>query len=316
MLVLVTGATGFLGRRVVPELQEHHHEVRCLVHTPGRERLFAARSVDVHYGNVLDPDALSGAFYDVEAVVHLVGIIRQRKKLTYNQINQQGVANVVAAAKAWGVKCIVLASAIGATGDRAFPYLYSKWLGEQEVLKSGLPYTILQSSIMFGAGDEFLNTIAGMVRTFPLVPVVGSGRNRLQPIAVEDMARCIALAVDREDLRGKTVELGGPRQLSYNEIVAIVARALEKRRLRFHLPLWLMYILTATMQAVLPRPPVTTDKLRMLPIRNVAEPDVVENTFGFTPRSLEGNIDYVKSVGIRDGINILTGYMPAHIRDH
>ena len=91
-------------------------------------------------------------------------------------------------------------------------------------MNSGIPYSIIQSSIMFGAGDEFLNTVAGLVRVLPLVPVVGSGRNRLQPIAVEDMARCIALIVDREDVKGKTIEVGGPRQVSYNEIVAIVAR--------------------------------------------------------------------------------------------
>ena len=316
MLVLVTGATGFLGRRVVPELQEHRHQVRCLVHTPGRERVFSPRSVDVHYGSVTDPDALAAAFYDVDAVVHLVGIIRRRKRLTYDQINLQGVANVLAAAKERRVKHFVLVSAVGATGNRAYPYLYSKWQGEQQVIKSGLPYTIIRPSVIFGAGDEFLNVIAGLVRVFPLVPVVGPGRNRLQPIAVEDIARCIALAVDREDLKGKIIELGGPRQLSYNEIVAEVARALGKRRLRVHLPVWLTYVLAAAAQRVLPRPPVTTDQLRLLPVRNVAEPEVVDKTFGFTPRELEGNIDYVRSVGVRDGINILTGYMPPRIRDH
>ena len=316
MQVLVTGATGFLGRRVVPELQEHHHQVRCLVHTPGRERVFAPRSVDIHYGSVLDSNALAAAFYDVEAVVHLVGIIRRRRGLTYDLINRQGVANVVAAAKESGVKHFVLVSAIGAADNRSYSYLYSKWQGEQEVVKSGLSYTIIQSSIMFGAGDEFLNTVAGLVRVFPLVPVVGSGRNRLQPIAVEDMARCIALAVDREDMKGKTIEVGGPRQVSYNEIVAIVARTIGKRRLRVHFPVWLVYGLAKAAQGLVPRAPVTTDQLRMLPIRNVAEPDVVERTFGFTPRVLEGNIDYVRSVGLRDGIDILTGYMPSRIRDH
>ncbi len=316
MQVLVTGATGFLGRRVVPELQEHHHQVRCLVHTPGRERVFTPRSVDIHYGSVLDSNALAAAFYDVEAVVHLVGIIRRRRGLTYDLINRQGVANVLAAAKESGVKHFVLVSAIGAADNRSYPYLYSKWQGEQEVVKSGLSYTIIQSSIMFGAGDEFLNTVAGLVRIFPLVPVVGSGRNRLQPIAVEDMARCIALAVDREDMKGKTIEVGGPRQVSYNEIVATVARTIGKRRLRIHFPVWLVYGLAKAAQDLVPRAPVTTDQLRMLPIRNVAEPDVVERTFGFTPRVLEGNIDYVRSVGLRDGIDILTGYMPSRIRDH
>ena len=316
MLVLVTGATGFLGRRVVPELQEHHHQVRCLVHTPGRERVFPPRSVDIHYGSVLDPEVLSGAFYDVEAVVHLVGIIRRRKGLTYDQVNRQGVANVVAAAKENRVKHFLSVSAIGASSDGAYPYLYSKWQGEQEVVKSGLPFTIIQSSLMFGAGDEFMNPIASLVRVLPIVPVVGSGKNRLQPIAVEDMARCIAQAVDREDLKGKTVELGGPHQLSYNEIVSIVARTMGKRRLRFHLPVSLAYIMTAGMQAILPRPPATTDQLRLLPIRNVAEEGVVDDVFGFTPRPVEGNIEYVKSVSIRDGLNILSGFMPSHIRDH
>lgn len=316
MLVLVTGATGFLGRRVVPVLKEHRHQVRCLVHTPGRERIFAPRSVDIYYGSVLDPDALSGACYDVEAVVHLVGVIRQQRRMTYDQINHQGLANVIAAAKEHRVKHFLLVSAIGASNDRSFPYLYSKWQGEQVLANSGLPYTIIQSSIMFGAGDEFLNTIAGMTRVLPIVPVVGSGRNRLQPLAVEDMARCIALALDREDLKGKIIELGGPQQISYNEIVAIVARTLGKRRLRLHLPVWMMYIMALAMESVMHRPPVTSGQLRMLPIRNVGEPGAVEDTFGFTPRMVEGNIDYVKSVGLRDGLNILSGYMPAHIRDH
>ena len=315
MLVLVTGATGFLGRRVVAELQERHHEVRCLVRTPGRERVFPPRSVDVQYGNVLEPEALARAFHGVEAVVHLVGIIRRRKRLNYDQVNRQGVANVAAAAKQAGVKQFVLVSAIGATNNRSYPYLFSKWQGEQEVAASGLPYTIIQSSIMFGEGDEFLNTIAAMVRVAPVAPVVGSGRNRLQPIAVEDMARCVATSVDREDLKGKTIEVGGPQQLSYNEILAIVARTLRKRVFRLHIPVWIMYILAVGMR-VLPRPPLTIDQLRLLPIRNVAEPDVVEKNFGFTPRFMEGNIDYVRSVGVRDGLSILSGEMPSHIRDH
>ncbi len=315
MLVLVTGATGFLGRRVVPELQEHRHQVRCLVRTPGRERVFPPRSVDVQYGNVLEPEALARAFHGVEAVVHLVGIIRRRKRLTYDQVNRQGVANVVAAAKQAGVKQFVLVSAIGATNNRSYPYLFSKWQGEQEVTAGGLPHTIIQSSIMFGEGDEFLNTIAAMVRVAPLAPVVGSGRNLFQPIAVEDMARCIATSVDRDDLKGKTIQIGGPQQLSYNEILAIVARTLGKRVLRLHIPVWIMYALASAMQ-VLPRPPLTIDQLRLLPIRNVAEPDAVEKNFGFTPRCMEGNIDYVRSLGVRDGLSILLGEMPRHIRDH
>ena len=315
MLVLVTGATGFLGRRVVPALLERHHQVRCLVHTPGRERVFPPRTVDIQYGDVLDPDAVAAAFNGVDAVVHLVGTIRRGKRNTYDQVNRQGVANVVAAANEARVKHLVFVSVIGATDNTSYPYLYSKWQGEQMVVKSGLPYTVIQSSIIFGAGDEFLNTIAAMVKSLPVLTVAGSGKNRLQPIDVGDLARCIATAVDREELKGKTIELGGPQQLSFNEILTIVARTMGKRRLRIHVPVWLTFLATWAMQ-VLPRPPLTLDQLRLLPIRNVAEPDSVEDNFDFTPKTVEGNIDYVRMLTTRDAVSILSGEMPNRIRDH
>ena len=315
MLVLVTGATGFLGRRVVPELQRRQHEVRCLVHAPGRERVFSPRSVDVRYGSVTDPQAVTTALEGVDAVVHLAAMFRRQRGTTYDQINRQGVANVVAAAKQARVNHFVQVSAIGASNNTKYPYLHSKWQGEQEVVHSGLSYTILQSSVMFGEGDEFLNVIAAMIRVSPLVPVVGSGRNRLQPVAAEDMAHCVALAVDRSDLKGRTVEVGGPQQLTYNEVVGAVAGTMGRRALRLHLPVWLLYMAAKGMQ-LMPRPPVTTDQLRLLPVRNVVEADAVEKSFGFTPRPLEGNIDYVRSVTTLDAINILTGSMPTHIRDH
>lgn len=305
-----------MGRQVVRELLDRDYEVRCLVHTPGRERLFSDRVVDVVVGSIVDPDTLAPAFQDVEAVIHLVAIIRQRKGTTFDQINRQGAANVVAAAKTNGVNHFLHVSAIGATNNPTYPYLYSKWLGEQEVINSGLPYTILRPSLIFGEGDEFLNTLAGLVRVFPLVPVAGPGQNRFQPIAVIDVARCVALALGRDDLKGKTIEIGGPQQISYNSLVDIVTRTLGKRRLRFHIPVWLMHLNVAIMQKVQPRPPVTTEQLRMLPIPNVAQLGTVEQTFGFTPCPLEGNIDFVKSVSLTDGLKIIAGFMPSHIRDH
>ena len=316
MLVLVTGATGFLGRRVVRELQERRHNVRCLVHTPGGERLFSAPTPDIYYGNVTDTEALAEAAIGVDIVIHLVAIIRQRRRITFETINHQGTANVLAAAKRSGVKHFIHVSAAGVTNDVQFRYLYSKWQGEQEVINSGLPYTILRPTLMFGPGDEFLNTLAGLARISPLLPVAGPGRNRYQPIAVEDVARCLALSVDRQDLKGKTLDIGGPDQLSYNEIVSIVIRTLGKRCWRLHVPMWLMQLATLWLQLVQPRPAVTVDQLRMLGIRNVAETGMVEQTFGFTPRTVEGNIDFVRSVTVADGWKIAMGIPPARVRGH
>jgi NADH dehydrogenase len=317
MVALVTGATGFLGRRVVHELLEHNYEVRCLVHSPGRERIFPPRSVDVRYGSVTDPDALTSAFQGVDLVVHLVAVIRQRRGATFSQINHQGTANVVEAAKQAGsLRHFVKVSVIGAANNRRYPYLYSKWQAEQEVINSGLPYTILRPSLIFGEGDEFINTLAALVMAFPLVPVVGLGRNRLQPIAAEDVAKCIVSTLARDDLKGRTIEIGGPEQLSYNQIVDLAARTMGKRRLKMHIPVFLMRLNVSLMELMLPRPPITTEQLRMLQIRNVAEVSTVEETFGFTPRPLEGNIDFVNSMSLADAIKVTVGFMPSHIRDH
>ena len=316
MLVLVTGATGFVGRRVVRELQAHHHDVRCLVHTPGRERLFPDRSVEVHYGSIFDRPALTEAFYHVDAVIHLVGIIRETRSTSFDQVHREGLVNVITVASEANIKHLLHVSAIGATNNPEYAYLSSKWRGEQELIESGLPYTIFRPSVMFGEGDEFVNSLAGMLRSAPVMPIIGSGRNRFQPIAVEDVAKCLALSVGREDLKDRTIELGGPEQLSYNEMVSVVARTLGSRRLRIHVPVWMMYIAAAIMQRLLPRAPITTDQLRMVSLRNVAEPDVVENIFGFTPRTMEGNIDYATAVGFRDGVKMLLGSMPTRIRDH
>ena len=317
MTVLVTGATGFLGRRVVAKLLEHNYPVRCLVHSPGRERIFPPGAVDVYYGDIADGNALTSACRGVEQIVHLVAVIRERGSRSFDAVNRAGAANLVAAAQTAGsVQHFIQVSAVGASNDPTFRYLFSKWQGEQAVAASGLPYTILRPSLIFGEGDEFLNSLAALVRLFPLVPVAASGRNRLQPIYVDDVAQCIALTLGRQDLRGRAVDIGGPEQISYNDIVRTVARAMGKRRGRLHIPLWLMRLNVAAMQLIMPRPPLTTEMLKMLRVRNVAELGTVAETFGFTPRPLAGNIAFVQKVTFKDALKINLGSPPAHLRDH
>ena len=310
MVVLVTGSTGFLGRRVVRELLERGHEVRCLVHTPGRERIFAHREVEVQYGSIGDRTSLENAFYDVESVIHLVGGMRLSGSNSFDTVHREGTANVLAASKEVGARHFLHVSAIGAANAQAYRYLHTKWLGEQEVKNSGIHFTIFRPSILFGEGDQFLNVLAAMVRLSPFVPVIGSGKNRLQPLAADDLARCIAISLSREDLKGKTIDLGGTERLNYSELVIEVARAMGKRRMRFHVPVRLMRLVAAVCQGILPRTPVTTEQIKMLGIRNVAELGEVERVFGFTPKSMKGNIDYVNSLTFGDGVQMVLGGRP------
>ena len=307
MEVLVTGATGFLGRRVVPELLSRRHSVRCLIHSPGKERIFNHRDVEIHYGSILSSDALSAAMEGVQSVVHLVGIIRASRRMSFDLMHRQGTANVVEAAKGAGAREFIFVSALGACSNPEYPYLYSKKQAEAEVVESGLSYTILRPSVIFGDGDEFLTALAGLVRLGPLTPVIGGGNNRMQPVAVEDVVRCIGASVGNSLVKGKTIRLGGPDRLSYNDLLEEVALAMERRIRRIHIPTALAWPAVAILQNLLPRPPVTTAQLRMLGIRNLAEGHDMELEFGFTPKPLRGNIDFVNSVSSMEALRMTLG---------
>ncbi len=307
MLVLVTGATGFLGQRVVRQLLVRRHQVRCLIHSPGKERVFDHRAVEIHYGSIMNPDALKQALYDVQSVVHLVGTIRPGKGATFDGIHRQGTANMAAAAKEAGVRELIYVSALGATSDPSYPYFHSKRQAELEVTNSGLDYTILRPSVIFGEGDEFLTALAGLVRLGPVTPVIGGGKNRMQPVAADDVARCVAASVGDSTVKRKIINLGGPNRLSYNDLLDEVALAMGKRARRVHIPTPLVWPAVAVMERILPRVPVTTDQLKMLGIRNVSEGRSLEQSFGFTPKPLRGNINYVKEVTFGDALRMALG---------
>lgn len=307
MTVLVTGATGLLGRQVVQRLLDTDHEVRVMVRRPGSESVFATPPTDVCYGDVGNPDAIGEACRDVSEVIHLVAVIRGNPR-QLDAINRQGTANVVAAAKAAGsVRRFVHVSAVGAANNPRLRYLHSKWLGEQEVVNGGIPYVIIRPSLIFGPGDEFTTAVAALVRALPITPVIGSGHNRLQPIHVADVARCVAASVGG-NLRGNlAVDIGGPDQLSYNEIIGIVGETLGRRRFQFSVPLWTVRLPVALMEMLTPRPPINRAMLQLITLRNVAQPRSVEDAFGFRPRPIAGNIDHVKSITFPQAIRINLG---------
>ncbi len=313
MRVLVTGSTGFLGRRVVEVLHADGHELRCLVRTPGFEERFRSRDLDVHYGSVSDMAALRAAIYDLDAVVHLVAIIRERGTATFDTVNRQGTQNVAMAAAEAGVGHYVQVSAIGAHDQSPYPYLRSKGQGEAEVVASGIPYSIIRPSILFGQGDEFITTLAAIVKAFPVVPIIGTGSNLLHPISVEDVARCISILLRDEPTMGP-VEVGGPEHLSYLDVVRILCRTLNVTRAYLPVPPAFLQNSARIMEAIMPSPPATREQLRMAALPNVAEQDSVYQNFHFHPSTLEGNIDFIKSITRWDGLKVAAGIRPARLR--
>lgn len=315
-MILVTGAAGFVGRRVVSELASRGQTVRALVRTPSTASVLGESGAELVMGDLLNADSLRDACEGVERVVHLAAVIREQGDRTFRRVNYDGTVNLLEAATAAGVQRIVYASTIGASSEPELPYLYSRWMAEQEVVRSTLAHTMVRFSAGFGEGDEFFNVLAAQVKLFPLVPVAGDGSARFQPIAVEDVARCLVAAVEREDMAGQTIEVGGPEHYTYDEILDLIAETIGAKIVKVHVPPALMKPPIGFLETVTPRSPVTLEQLKMLNIDNVTSADSVQTAFGFTPRSLRDGLGYVRKLSLRDALKINLGFMPRHIRDH
>lgn len=314
--VLVTGSTGFIGRRVVRALADNGHSVRAAARSESRGAMFGDLGVEVVQADVLDAESLGRACERVDAVVHMVAVVRETGGLTFHRVNYEGTLNLLRAAEAAGAQRLVHASTIGASSDPAVPYLYSRWMAEQEIERSQIASTVLRFSVGFGEGDEFFNVLAALVKASPVVPIAGDGRARFQPIAADDAARCLAASVDDDGIAGRVLELGGPEHHTYDEMIDIISQTVGVRTAKVHVPLEVFAPIVSVMEALMPRPPVTSEQLKMLGIDNTAALDSVEASFGFTPRPMKGNIDYVKRMTYVDALKINLGIMPAQIRDH
>jgi len=312
-MILVTGATGYVGRNLVSRLVRRGDRVRCLVRQ-GSPKLGLLRdlSVELSYGDVTDESSLAQAMDGVDAVVHTVAIIREKGGQTYARINHQGTRNVVLAAQRAGVKRLVHVSAIGASNSPAYAYLYSKWLGEEEVKASEIPWVILRPSFLFEEGEEFFTTLACVVKALPVVPIIGNGKSLFQPIALSDVLRCIEAGLDSDIYNGRVIELGGPERISYEGIMDLVMETIGHRRPKVHIPTSLMRPLVALMDTLLPYPPVTRRQLAMLPLDNVPSGEPVEPTFGFLPRPLRGNLNYLRKITYREALATVLGFRAWH----
>lgn len=312
MTVLITGATGFIGRRVAAGLASRGTPVRALTRTSS----MAVQGVEPVSGDILDLPSLTKALRGVDSVIHLAAIIREHGGSTFQRVNYEGTRHVLEAARAAGVRRLVYASTIGATSDPSYRYLHSRWLAEQDVARAGIPFTILRFSVGFGEGDEFFNVLAAQVKLAPIVPVIGTGKARFQPIAADDVARCLIACLDRPELVDKTLEVGGPDHLTYDQMLDLVSQTVGAHTLKLHLPAGMAKPAVWAMERIMTRPPVTLEQLKMLRHDSVTGLDSVEKVFGFRPQPVKGNLDYIKRMGYLDALRINMGWMPRKVRDH
>jgi uncharacterized protein YbjT (DUF2867 family) len=240
-MLLLTGATGSIGSRLLPLLLEQGEEVRCLVREPRR---LGARRVDVQIalgdlGEMSDPYLVRQALRGVDRVIHLAASIRDQPPKQIEELNGLATVRLLRAAERSGVESFHFFSALDAQAAQRTRFFRAKWLAEQAVLSSPLPSTVFAPSIVYDHSDPWI-TLLRRFSFLPVLPVSGEGRARFQPIWAKDVAQCVvgALALERQGgERTRRYELAGPETLTYDQMSDLVSRVAGRPRPLVHLPL-------------------------------------------------------------------------------
>ena len=235
-MLLLTGATGSVGSRLLPLLLERGEDVRCLVREPRR---LGARRVDVQIalgdlGEMSDPYLVRQALRGVDTVIHLAATIRDQPPHRIEELNGLATVRLLRAAERSGVKRFVFFSALNASVAQRTRFFRAKWLAERAVASSPLETTIFAPSIVYDRSDPWV-TLLRRFSFLPVLPVSGEGRARFEPIWAQDAARCVVAALDRGD-RAR-YELAGPEVLSYDEMSDLVSQVAGRPRRLVHMPL-------------------------------------------------------------------------------
>jgi NADH dehydrogenase len=302
--VLVTGASGFVGSHMIPALLGAGHRVVALVRDDEGRRQVLGRlpeaqhaSVDVRLGDVTRPETLPAALTGVDAVLHLVALPRDWDHgATLRLVNTEGTRNVLKAAGEAGVRRFVHLGALAVVDDPALHYASSKAKAMALVRESGLDWTILAPSLLFGPRDGFFNILADLVRMSPgIVPVTGKGDARFQPLAIEDLGRAVVQVLGDAGSIGREYPLGGPRYWTYKEIMQEVLRGMGRKRALVPMPVPLIRLVAGTMEALRIKAfPVATDQLRQLKFDNIGPVDAVKTGLGWDPQPMEGRLTHLQ----------------------
>jgi len=293
MKVFLSGGTGFVGSHLRKALLDKGHQIRLLVHKSGGS---FGQGVEPVEGDITILETFADAVRGCDATINMVGIIREfpGRGITYGKLHLEATRNVTDAAEAAGVKRHLQMSALGTRADATSAYHRSKFRGEECVRASGLDWTIFRPSIIFGEKDAFVNKLAGFIRNFPAVPVIGDGAYRLQPISVIDVARCFVMALEMPETSGKTYELCGPDRFTYNDLLDTIGRVLGRPMVaKVTAPLALMKAIVPVFQRF-SFFPITMDQILMLVEENICD-GTWRGTFRFEPeRFADGIVRYLR----------------------
>jgi len=292
-MILVTGATGCIGRAVVERLVSSGHQVKCLFHWE-HEHL-CPRRVVITGGDVRNEDSIYEAITDggtCDTVVHLAYIRRETKADTLDEVNIAGTQNVISAMKRANIKRLIVVGCLGAESRSPYPLQRSLGKAEEIVRASGLNFTVLKSAVVYGEGDWLTSWLAGIATDFPFVmPLPHSGATKLQPIWVGDVAACVERCLNTRSTFRQVVPIGGPQALTLSDIAQITTQAMKRRRRIVRVPSALTKQVVAFLRRC--RNALTELEMDALAYNRTTEIGGVHRVFGFAPAKMASKLDYL-----------------------
>lgn len=284
MKIMVAGGTGFVGNTLIPGLIKDGHDVTILQRPKSRSRVQKIEGLKAAFINPESP--IRDTNLSVDAIINLVGIIREipGQGVTFHRSHFLVTKNLVDYAHTIGAKRFLQMSASGVKPHSQTKYFRTKFEAESYLKESGLAWTIFRPAVIFGLGSHFIALLSKMIKTFPIVPVVGDGKYKMQLVHIDDVCAGFRKGLLDERAIGKTFEIGGPDILTYNEILDVIGKVIGKSKVRsIHQPLWLMRLM-AGLFGSFAWFPVTNDQITMLLEGNYTKDNSYWELFGLTPK--------------------------------
>jgi uncharacterized protein YbjT (DUF2867 family) len=294
-MILVTGATGFIGRALIRHLSTTGQQVRVLLRpSPQSPRIPKGVPVEVAVVSLNDERGVRAALRGVDHIYHLASASTLGRRGNLLTTDIEGTRTLAQAARDAGIQRFIYLSHIGADRASAFPIQKAKGIAEEHIRRSGVPYTIIRSSVLFGPEDRFTNNLAGILRVVPFIfPIPSDGRSLIQPLWVEDLVTCLVWTLDNPETINQTYEVGGGEYFTLRQVLETLMDVTRRRRLLVPLPVPWMRALLVMIDSLVPNFNISTYWLDYVAVNRTCPVDNLPRTFGLMPARFAYRLDYL-----------------------
>lgn len=295
-MILVSGATGFIGRALVRHLSEAGQQVRVLLRSsPNSPRIPRGVPVEVAVVSMTDERSVRAALRGVDQIYHLATAGTEGRRGNLMKTDVEGTRVLAQVAASANIERLIFLSHLGADRASAFPIQKSKGIAEEHIRKSGVPYTIIRSSVVFGPEDRFTNSLAQLLRAAPgIFPIPGGeGRSLIQPLWVEDLVTCMLWALQNPEMANHTYEIGGGEYFTLRQVLQLLMEVTHTHRLLVNLSPQMMRALLVILDNFIPTFNVSTYWLDYIAVNRTCPVDNMPRIFGLMPARFAYRLDYL-----------------------